>query len=69
VKANIFQVVDGKKLLFKKPDCLFQRVQEKFQLKLTRSTIAANMTAEEIHEDVHQFFAKLNQILKGIGNG
>jgi predicted ATPase len=30
VKANIFQVVDGKKLLFKKPDCLFQRVQEKF---------------------------------------
>jgi hypothetical protein len=65
VKANIFQVVDGKKLLFKKPDCLFQRVQEKFQLKLTRSTVAANMTAEEIHEDVHQFFAKLNQILKG----
>ena len=63
VKANIFQVVDGKKLLFKKSDCLFQRLQENFQLKLTRSTVAANMTNEEIHEDVHQLFEKLNQIL------
>jgi hypothetical protein len=63
VTANIFQVVDGKKLLFKKPDCLFQRVQERFQLKLTRSTVAANMTADEIHQDVHQFFAKLNHLL------
>jgi hypothetical protein len=63
VKANIFQVVDGKKRLFKKPDCLFQGLQNNFQLKLTRSTVAACMTADEIHEDVHQFFAKLNQIL------
>jgi hypothetical protein len=61
VKANIFQVVDGKKLLFKKYDCLFQRLQENFQLKLTRSTVAANMTSDEIHEDVHQLFEKLNQ--------
>lgn len=63
VKANIFQVVDGKKLLFKKPDCLFQGLQKNFQLKLTRSTVAASMTADEIHEDVHQFFAKLNATL------
>jgi len=63
VKANIFQVVDGKKLLFKKQDCLFQGLQNNFQLKLTRSTVAACMTADEIHKDVHQFFAKLNQMI------
>lgn len=61
VKANVFQVVDGKKLLFKKSDCLFQRLQDHFQIKLTRSTVAENMTANEIHEDVHQFFAKLKE--------
>ncbi len=61
VKANVFQVVDGKKLLFKKSDCLFQRLQDKFQIKLTRRTVAENMTASEIHDDVHQFFAKLNK--------
>ncbi len=64
VKANIFQVVDGKKLLFKKTDCLFQGLHNNFQLKLTRSTVASCMIANEIHEDVHQFFAKLNQILE-----
>lgn len=62
VKANVFQVVDGKKLLFNQSDCLFQRLQENFQLKLTRSTVAENMTADEIHEDVHQFFTKLNEL-------
>ncbi len=61
VKASVFQVVDGKKLLFKKSDCLFQRIQENFQIKLTRSTVAEHKTADEIHEDVHQFFAKLNK--------
>jgi hypothetical protein len=67
VKANIFQVVDGKKLLFKKADCLFQGLQNNFQLKLTRSMVAASMTANEVHEDVHQFFARLNQ-MSGISN-
>jgi len=61
VKANVFQVVDGKKLLFKKSDCLFQRLQDNFQIKLTRSTVAEHKIADEIHEDVHQFFAKLNK--------
>ncbi len=61
VKANVFQVVDGKKLLFNKSDCLFQRLQENFQIKLTRSTVAEHKIADEIHEDVHQFFAKLNE--------
>jgi hypothetical protein len=48
-------------LLFKKSDCLFQRLQDNFQIKLTRSTVAENMTVDDIHEDVHQFFAKLDE--------
>jgi hypothetical protein len=68
VKANIFSLVDGKKLLFNKPDCLFQSLQNHFQFKLTRSTVASSMTADEIHKDVHQFFARLNQILEVLEN-
>lgn len=70
VKANIFQVVNGKKLLFENPDSLFQRlksyelpIQSTSALELTRETVAANMTVDEIHEDVHQFFDKLSQLL------
>ena len=70
VKANIFQVVNGKKLLFENSDSLFQRLksykpltQSTSALELARETVAANMTASEIHEDVHQFFDKLSQLL------
>lgn len=70
VKANIFQVVDGKKLLFENKDSLFQRLKY-YQLplasvpslELTREIVATNMKSDEIHEDVHQFFAKLDQLL------
>ena len=70
VKANIFQVVNGKKLLFENSDSLFQRlksynplVQSISALELTREIVAANMTVDEIHEDVQQFFDKLGQLL------
>lgn len=70
VRANIFQVVNGKKLLFENPDSLFQRlksyelpIQSTSVLELTRETVAASMIADEIHEDVHQFFDKLRQLL------
>lgn len=70
VKANIFQVVNGKKLLFENPDSLFQHlksyelpIQSTSALELTREIVAASMLADEIHEDVHQFFDKLNQLL------
>ncbi|MDB9422970.1 AAA family ATPase [Microcystis aeruginosa CS-563/04] len=71
VKANIFQVVDGKKLLFENRDSLFQRLKSHQlplesvpSLELTREIVATNMKFDEIHEDVHQFFAKLDQLLK-----
>ncbi|HEY9752860.1 MAG TPA: AAA family ATPase [Coleofasciculaceae cyanobacterium] len=69
VKANIFQVVNGKKLLFENSDSLFQRLksyqlpmQSTAGLELTREIVAASMVADEIHEDVHQFFNKLNEL-------
>ena len=71
VKANIFQVVDGKKLLFENEDSLFQRlksyelpIQVPSVLEMTREKVAASMTADEIHLDVHQFFSKLSGLLK-----
>lgn len=71
VKANIFQVVDGKRLLFENSDSLFQRlkshqleIQSTSVMELTREIVAASMISDEIHEDVHAFFRKLNKLLK-----
>jgi AAA domain, putative AbiEii toxin, Type IV TA system len=70
IKANIFQLVNGKKLLFENPDSLFQRlksyelpIQSTSALELTREIVAASMITDEIHEDVHQLFNKLSQLL------
>jgi hypothetical protein len=69
VKANIFQVVNGKKLLYENEDALFHRLKA-YQppialttLELTRETVAATTKPDEIHADVHQFFDKLNQLI------
>lgn len=50
-------------------DSLFQRlksyelpIQSTPALELTREMVAASMIADEIHEDVHQFFNKLSQL-------
>jgi predicted ATPase len=70
VKAS-FQTANGKKILFEKSDSLFQRlkshqhlIQPVATMELTRETVAARMIADEIHEDVHQFFDKLSQLLE-----
>ena len=64
VTANIFQVVDGKKLLFENKNSLFQRLKSHQlplesvpSLELTREIVATNMISDEIHKDVHQFFS------------
>jgi predicted ATPase len=71
VKASIFKVVNGKKILFENPDSLFQvlkayqvPIQSLPALELTREMVAVNMLADEIHEDVHRFFAKLGERLQ-----
>ena len=60
VSANVFSVVDGKRILFGNDDSLFHQLRNGSQsLKLSCEQVAAGMLAEEIHEDVHVFFKKL----------
>ncbi len=67
VSASIFQVVDGKRLLFENDDSLFQTLRSnKPPVELIRESVAANMSADEIHEDVHNFFAKLKNLVEKI---
>jgi hypothetical protein len=62
VRANVFQVVDGKRLLYENADSLFHRLQP-MGFELTPEAVADRMTADEIHEDVHGFFAKLRRTI------
>ncbi len=69
VSANIFQVVDGKRLLFEDDKSLFNRLRDlKPPVELIRETVAGAMTADEIHEDVHKLFAKLEGLVEESGN-
>lgn len=62
VKANVFQVVDGKKILFENSDSLFHRLRQKEELKVNREKVATNMPHEYIHADVHFVFKKLEAL-------
>jgi AAA15 family ATPase/GTPase len=58
--ANIFKIVDGKKILYGNDDSLFQRLKNSSPtVELPRLTVAKNMNADEIHQDVHDFFIRL----------
>ena len=60
VTANVFTVVDGKRILFEDDDALFQQLRKTTPpLTLIREDVAMNMKADEIHEDVHRFFDRL----------
>ncbi|MCL2829670.1 MAG: AAA family ATPase [Betaproteobacteria bacterium] len=60
VSANIFSAVDGKRLLFENDNSLFQQLkQNNPPLQLIREEVALTMTADEIHQDVHEFIGKL----------
>lgn len=66
VKANIFSIVDGKKLLFENKDSLFQciKASNNKQLIINRQTIAASMLKEELHQDIIDFFNFLADTVK-----
>lgn len=65
VSADVFKVVDGKKLLFERDDSLFHRLRENDPpIQVLREEIAINMKEEEIHEDVHEFMDKLKSLFK-----
>lgn len=66
VAANIFEVVDGKRILFENDDSLFHTLRlGNPAVMLIRENVAAAMNAEEIHENVHRFFAKLIEMIQG----
>ena len=63
VIANVFSVVNGKKILFENADGLFQQLRAaEPSVALIREAVALSMTAEEIHEDVHEFIAKMRSM-------
>jgi len=58
--ANVFGVVDGKRILFGNDDALFHQLRNGSpSVKLVREQVAMSMVVDEIHEDVHQFIGKL----------
>jgi hypothetical protein len=60
VTANIFSVLDGKRILFENNDSLFHQLRNGSpSLQLLREQVAMNMTSDEIHDDVHHFIGKL----------
>jgi hypothetical protein len=66
VAANIFEVVDGKRILFENNDSLFHTLRlGNPSVKLIRENVAAAINPDEIHEDVHRFFVKLIEMVQG----
>ncbi|MGP0058911.1 MAG: hypothetical protein ACLPID_06470 [Beijerinckiaceae bacterium] len=64
VRANIFRVVDGKRILFENDDSLFQMLKaETPSVELPRDSVAASMLVDEIHEDIHQFLGSLSALV------
>ncbi|MEO5607002.1 MAG: AAA family ATPase [Polaromonas sp.] len=60
VTANIFSVLDGKRILFENDDSLFHALRRgEPTVAVLRERVAAAMVADEIHDDVHRFFIKL----------
>jgi hypothetical protein len=69
VGANIFSVVDGKRMLFESDDSLFHKLRKGTPaINLVREQVAMSMVVEEIHEDVHQFTNRL-KALTGTAGG
>ena len=63
VNANIFSLVNGKKILFENADGLFLQLRAADPaVPLIREVVALSMTADEIHEDVHEFIAKVRSM-------
>lgn len=65
VNANVFSVVDGKKILFENAESLFQQLRAADpSVALIREVVALTMTRDEIHEDVHEFIGKVRSLTR-----
>ena len=66
LNANIFKVIDGKRILFEDADGLYHQLRAGTpSVSLDRAKLALSMTADEIHDDVHEFIAKV-RVLTGV---
>ncbi|MBF0609947.1 MAG: AAA family ATPase [Magnetococcales bacterium] len=64
VTANIFKMVDGKRILFEDDESLFHKLGNiDPSAPPSRPDIALCMLANEIHQDVHLFFKKLSTMV------
>ncbi|MBC6427783.1 MAG: ATP-binding protein [Cellvibrionales bacterium] len=60
LSANIFSVVDGKRLLFEDENSLFCQLEKHDSvLKINREDVATAMKLGELSEDIHSFMGKL----------
>ena len=67
VSANIFQVVDGKKLLFENEHALFAKLRSGDPpVSVIRESIAGATHADELHEDIHGFFKRLSKAVAAL---
>ena len=65
VTANVFSVVDGKRILFEDNNSLFHKLRNGAPpLEVLREAVAMSMVTDEIHEDVHVFMSKLRKLVK-----
>ncbi len=64
VTANVFGVVDGKRMLFEDDNSLFHQLRNcSPSFNLIREQVAMNMIPDELHEDVHAFMGKLISLI------
>ena len=67
VSARVFGAVDGKKLLFEDEDSLFVRLRNSDpSVDILKESVAASMTADELHDDVRRFFARISSATEGL---
>ena len=67
VTASVFSAVDGKRMLFENDNSLFHQLRNaKPSVQLLREQVAATMTQDEIHEDIHSFFDRLQRLTNSV---
>jgi hypothetical protein len=67
VSANIFQVVDGKKLLFENEHALFMKLRTGDpSVVVPREIVAGSMHADDLHENIHDFFKRLSEAVASL---
>ncbi len=59
IDANIFKIIDGKRILFEQPNSLFQILNSTYSIKINREVICRNFLSDELHIDIIVFFEKL----------